>query len=204
MAGDDHDAIASFERAIEICDILISAYKNCPHVNIKIGKMDNALTLLRMAETISPTDDQRSFTLGDILLKQGKLDEFIIHFAKLRSRHTLYIERKIASLFLQNDMRTEATAIYNDILERDPNIDDYNMLGIIFRQQEKYKEAEQCYRKALLDYPDHPTIYSNLAILSLAQDNRFAAKKYVLKALDFDPNHEHAQRLLQKIPKGSL
>jgi tetratricopeptide (TPR) repeat protein len=209
MAGEDYDAIASFERAIEMCDILISAYKNCANVNIKMGKVDNALTLLKTAEIISPTDDERSLQLGDLLLKRGKLDECRIHFAKVRSRYTiynntLYIDRKIASVFSQNDIHTDAEAIYNDILERDPNIDDYNMLGIIFRQQYKYKEAEECYRKALIEYPDHPTIYYNLAVLSLAQNNRFAARKYVLKALDFDPNHEHALRLLQKIRKGSL
>jgi tetratricopeptide (TPR) repeat protein len=209
MAGQDRDAIASFERAIEICDILISAYKHCANVYIKIGKVDNALTLLKTAETISPTDDERSLQLGDLLLKLGKLDESRSHFAKLRSRHsiynnTLYIDRRIASIFLQNDIPTDAEAIYSHILERDSNIDDYNMLGIIFRQQEKYKEAEQCYRNAFIEYPDHPTIYYNLAVLSLAQDNRFAARKYALKALDFDPNHEHALRLLQKIQKGSL
>ena len=100
-------------------------------------------------------------------------------------------------------MRTDAEAIYRDILERDSGIDNYNMLGIIYRQQKKYKEAEECYRKALIEYPDHPTIYFNLAVLSLVQDNRFAARKCVMKALELDPNHAYALRLLEKIEKGS-
>lgn len=204
MAGEDQDAIESFERAIELCDILISAYKNCADVNIKMGKVDNALALLRTAETISPTDDDRSLQLGELLLKEGKIDECRSHFEKVRRRYKSYnntsdMDRKIASVFLKNDMRSDAESIYTDILERDSDINNYNMLGIIYRQQEKYKEAEECYRRALREYPDHPTIYYNLAILFLVQNDRFAARRYAMKALEFDPNHELSLRLLERI-----
>ena len=89
-----------------------------------------------------------------------------------------------------------------DIVEDDSNIDDYNMLGIIFRQQGKYKAAEDCYLRALKQYPNHPTIYYNLAVLSLIRSNRFAARKYVMKALEHDPNNERALHLLRRIEKG--
>lgn len=208
MAGEDLGAIESFERAIEMCELMISAYKNCADVNIKIGNVDNAVSLLKAAETISPTDDERSLRLGELLLKEGRIEECRSHFSKVRNRYKSYsnaidIDKHIASVFINNNMRTDAEAIYRDILERDSGIDNYNMLGIIYRQQKKYKEAEECYRKALIEYPDHPTIYFNLAVLSLVQDNRFAARKCVMKALELDPNHAYALRLLEKIEKGS-
>jgi len=145
-AGEDQNAIESFKKAIDMCEMLIVAYKNCADVNVKIGKLDNAVTLLQTAETISPTDDERSLQLGELLLIERKIEECRTHFAKMRNRYThrsntLDIDRKIASVFLKNDMRTDAEAIYSDILERDSDIENYNMLGIIYRQQGKYKEA---------------------------------------------------------------
>jgi tetratricopeptide (TPR) repeat protein len=142
-------------------------------------------------------------------LTTGSIDECRKLFTDIRNRNTSNInkcdiDKQIANIFIQNNCQSDAESIYRDILEYDSNVDDYNTLGILFRQQGKYKEAEDCYFKALKEYPDNPAIYYNVAILYFAKDDRFAARKYVTKALELDPTHENALKLLKKIEKGSL
>ena len=204
VAGDNVAAVEAFERAIQMCDLMISAYKNCADANIQMGKMDDAITLLKTAEQISPTDTERSLKLGDLLLTKGDVDECRNLFAQLRKRNKSYgknvaIDKQIARLFIKHDLKSDAETIYADIINNDMDIDNYNVLGIIFRQQGKYKEAEDCYRKALKDYPDHPILYYNLAVLCFVQNNRSEAKKYAGKALRLDPEHAHSLQLLKRI-----
>jgi len=45
------------------------------------------------------------------------------------------------------------------------NLDAYNQLGILLREQGKFTDAEQQYRKALSVWPDHPASHRNLGIL---------------------------------------
>ena len=109
------------------------------------------------------------------------------------------IDKQIADLFIKHDLQSDAETIYADIIDNDMDIDNYNVLGIIFRQQGKYKEAEDCYRKALKQYPYHPTLYYNLAVLCFVQNNRSEAKQYARKALQLDPEHTHSLQLLKRI-----
>jgi tetratricopeptide (TPR) repeat protein len=207
-SGESEAAIGDFHRAIEACGVFISAYKNCADANIELGNIDDAITLLKTAERISPVDDERSFKLGELLLDGGQSDECRKHFEELRKRHRsqddkLNFDKKLAQFFMQNDLNSDAEEIYKYILDEHSNIDDYNRLGIVYRKQGKYREAEQCYYRALKQYPDNPTICYNLAVLYFARHDRFAAKKYVLKALAHDPSYEQALQLLGRIEKGS-
>ena len=130
-----------------------------------MGKMDNAISLLKTAEQISPTDTERSLQLGDLLLEKGNVDECRSHFAQLRNRNRSYgknvnIDKQIAGVFIKHDLQSDADTTA-DIIDNDIDIENFNALGIIYRKQGKYKEAEGCYRKALMEYPNHPTLYYN-------------------------------------------
>jgi len=208
MAGQQEAAIETFEHAIAMCDLMIAAYKNCAHVNVQLGKTEDAIVLLKAAEQISPTDTDRSLQLGELLLKKGSIDECRAHFAQLRSRNRSYgkdtaIAKRIADLFVRHDLQRDAETIYADILDNDGDIENYNALGITYRRQGKYREAEECYRKALMAYPDHPTLYYNLAVLCFVQNNRSEAAKYAKKALQLDPEHSLARHLLKRIESSS-
>lgn len=208
-AGNKEAAAETFEQAIEMCDLMIAAYKNCAEVHVQMGKMDTAITFLKAAEQISPTDTERSLQLGELLLKKGHVEECRTHFAQLRNRNRSYgknvtLDKQIANLFIKHDLQSDAETIYADIVDSELDIENYNALGIIYRKQGKYKEAEGCYRKALMEYPDHPTLYYNLAVLSFVQNNRFEATRHASKALQLDPEHTLAQQLLKRIEEGSV
>ena len=208
-AGDHEAAVETFEQAIQMCDLMIAAYKNCADVNVQMGKMDDAISLLKAAEHISPTDTERSLQLGELLLKEGHVEECRSHFAQLRARNKLYgknvaVDKQIANLFIEHDLQSDAETIYTDIIDNELDIENYNALGIIYRKQGKYKEAEGCYRKALMEYPDHPTLYYNLAVLCFVQNGRSEATQYAAKALALDPEHTLSRQLLQRIEQGSV
>jgi tetratricopeptide (TPR) repeat protein len=207
-SGEGEAAIGDFHRAIKACEAFISAYKNCAYVNIELGKIEDAIAMLKTAEKISPVDDERSFTLGELLLEGGQLDECRQHFKELRKHlrsqdDKLQFNKNLAEFFMQNDLNSDAEEIYEYILENNSNIDDYNKLGIVYRKQGKYREAENCYYRALKEYPDNPAICYNLAVLHFVQHDRFTARKYITKALELDPSYELALQLLGRIEKGS-
>lgn len=207
-AGDHQAAAETFEQAIEMCRLMIAAYKNCAEVNVQMGKMDDAIDLLKTAEQISPTNTERSLQLGDLMLQQGNVEECRSLFSQLRKRNRLYgknvaVDKQIASLFIKHDLQSDAETIYADIIDNDLDIENYNALGIIYRRQGKYKEAECCYRKALIEYPDHPTLYYNLAVLCFVQNNRPEAARYASKALTLDADHTLSHQLLQRIEQAS-
>ena len=113
MAGDNQAAVEAFERAIELCTLMIVAYKNGADANIQMGKIDDAIALLKTAEEISPTDAERSLKLGELLLENGYVDECRTHLAQLRNRNRSYgknivIDKQIADLFIKHDMHSDA------------------------------------------------------------------------------------------------
>jgi tetratricopeptide (TPR) repeat protein len=207
-SGENAAAIVDFHRAIETCEVFISAYKNVADANIEMGNIDDAITLLKTAEKISPVDDERSFKLGELLLEGGHLDECRQHFKELRKRprprdDKLQFDNELAEFFMRNDLNSDAEEIYEDILDNSSTVDDYNKLGIVYRKQGKYREAEECYYRARKEYPDNATICYNLAVLFFVKHDRFTAKKYITKALELDPSYENALQLLRRIEKGS-
>jgi len=203
-AGETHRAADEFEKAMSICTIYVAAYKNYAAAQEKLGNFEKAITALKHAEEISPTDNERTFLLGRLSMQMGKkeegkkyLENLIRRSSKSEKEATL---RTVGQMFLEAGLFLEAERVYTaiiDIAVSDPET--YNRLGVALRQQGKYDEALQCYKKALKNHPDHPGIYHNLGVLYAARRDYKTAQSCLQKALSIDPGFEAARAKLETI-----
>ena len=72
----------------------------------------------------------------------------------------------LALTYLQTDKPQEAEASFRGAIVANPkNVDAYNQLAILLREQGRFDAAETQYRAALAVWPDHPDSHRNLGIL---------------------------------------
>lgn len=97
----------------------------------------------------------------------------------------------------------EAVHYYRRSIELNPRFDEPLItLGIIYYEQGKLAEASLLFNKAIeLETPLKAQVYSNLAEVFLKMGERKKAVDIFGKALDLDPNLEHARKRLIEIKK---
>lgn len=206
MAGEPDKAAAQFEKAMEISNIYLAAYKNYASAHQQLGNTQKVIEALIHIEEISPTDSKRTLILGELLLKSGRLEEGKRHLENLLKRCSRdekdEIVRKASQLFLEGGLYQEAESLFRMTLNsRSADVETYNQLGIALRQQGKFEEAERCYMTALNTYPRHSGIYHNLGVLQMAKKDYTKAKRYFQKALVFNPNLKESKEMMEMLER---
>ena len=204
QAGEVDKAAAEFEKAIEISGIFVAAYKNSSTAHQRLGHMDKAIEVLERVEKICPKDNERTFQLGELLLKQGNSEagtQYLQNVLKRANKNDKeQLLKKVAQTYIEAGLFHEAEKVciaameYND---SDPEI--YNRLGMTLRQQGKFDEALQCYLNALKKNPGHAGLYHNIGILHVAKRDLGAARKHFEKALSLDPRMTDTKAMLKKL-----
>ncbi len=203
-AGNLQEAASEFEKAMVICDLFVDAYKNYASAHKHLGNTDKAIEALLHIEDLSPTDNERTLLLGELLLQTGRVDEAKKHLSALIRRcirdERNSISQRVGEIYLQKGLFKEAEDIYSVCVRNNPHdIELSNRLAIALRQQKKYDEAERCYMTILRRNPRNPVIYFNVAVLNLAKHDFERAEKYFRKALIFDPDFQEAKDMLLKM-----
>ncbi len=101
-------------------------------------------------------------------LEQNKLAAAESQFTQLSQEHpTLSGPWLNLGLIHQRTDRPESAQAHFEraLAANKTNLDAYNQLGILLREQGKFTDAEQQYLKALSVWPDHPASHRNLGIL---------------------------------------
>jgi Tfp pilus assembly protein PilF len=87
---------------------------------------------------------------------------------------------------------SKASQITKKLIETNPKLVFlYNLLGLIFQEQEKIEEALKCYEKGIEIDPNFATIYNNLGLLYFRnkyQNNHQKIEKYYKKAISLNKN----------------
>jgi tetratricopeptide (TPR) repeat protein len=196
-----------FERTMKASEMFLAAYKNYANVQQELGHRGNAIRALLKADEISPRDSERKFSLGKLLMEEGRTDEGK-PFMQQAVRQSTAEERqamqvKVAEAYLAAECFEEAEKLFASVLKASPDdLQLYNRLGIALRRQGKYAEAERYYNQALKVHPDNPIIFYNLGVLFAQAKERRKALQFLHKALQFDPDFEEAQQLLNQLQGG--
>jgi len=100
---------------------------------------------------------------------------------------------EVAVEAFKNHRILEAEKLTKELIEENPNIAFlYNLLGLIFVQQQKFNDALTCYKKGIKADPNFSMIYNNLGLLYFHQKNdKIKAEEYYKKSISLD----------QKIPE---
>lgn len=106
--------------------------------------------------------------LAEIYEKEGGMRKAIDEYIKAVDIHKQDYDSyyKVAYLLNQLDKKDESIHMLNELLNKNPyNIEAIHLLGDIYYQQERYKEALGVYIDSLRYYPNDYNIYYNMGMV---------------------------------------
>lgn len=146
--------------------------------------------------SINPNHAEAYFSLGNLYLQQGKSEE-----GRFALKEAFRLKPELASLNPQTnlsknnfDLGKEAydKGQFNKAIEylklalkdNPKDVNSFNYLGAVYLSQQKGKEAEDLYKRAILFYPDNGALHFNLAISYDMNNQKTLAKIEYKKACD--------------------
>ena len=167
-AGQVDEAIAHFQKALEIKPDYADACYNLGMALGQKGRLDEAIAQYQKALNINPDLADAHNNLGNALMQRGRADEAVAHYQQaLQIKPDLAeAHMNLGNIFFQQGRMREATAHYQQALQIKPDLAEaHRNLGNIFGQQGRMEEAITHYQQALQIQPDDPEVQNNLAWL---------------------------------------
>ncbi|HEY9601657.1 MAG TPA: tetratricopeptide repeat protein, partial [Allocoleopsis sp.] len=187
------EAIACFEKAIQIQPDFSQAYSDWGYALLKQGRLDEAIPCLKQAIKIQPGFSQAYSKLIDTLINQGRADEEIKSKAGLFK--AIQEQQNSADLYfyLGNILRKNylhiAILSYKMAIDIEPSSAElYLNLGKALAGDEKFDEAIASYQKALHLQADSAELYLNLGKAWAGKGNFDQAIASYQKALSINPD----------------
>lgn len=202
--GRYQDAIASYEKAIDIdpkfataCNNLGAAYRN-------IGDDDKAISAFKKAVELNPDYAEAYSNLGVALYaKSGLSEEVLMDLRRAIELNPNYAEayNNLAGVLQAEFGRiSQVEVLYKRAIELNPNYAEaYYNLGLFCDSSGLYNEALGYYKKAVGLKPDYADAYNNIGALYRDLGERDNAIEYLTKAIEVDPRHIKAHRTLALI-----
>ena len=209
--GNVEEAIAHFQKALQIYPDYAGAHNNLGNALIKKGSVDEAIAHYQRALQITPDSAEAHNNLGGALLQKGNVDEAIAHYQKALQINPDYAgaHNNLGNALLQRGSVDEAIAHYQRALQIAPDYAEaHNNLGGALLQKGNLDEAIAHYQKALQINPDYADAHNNLGLVLLQRGKADEAIAHFQKALQITPDYADAQnnlaRVLATCPQASL
>lgn len=156
-AGKIDEAIAAFEKALQLDPSLAAAHYNLGAAYERKDKLDEARKHFQEAVKLKPDFGEAYLAIGNSYLSQRKFDSAAI------------------------DALTKATELLPQ------NYNAFYNLGVCYSNSGKYVEAERAYRKAIEVNPKEPVAHYQLGMALLGQSKGADAKMEFQKYLELNP-----------------
>ena len=204
--GKAPDAIAAFEKAIELDPEMPDAYNTAGAIWFEIGDTARAETALRNAIRLQPNSAPAHDNLGNLLSASDRFEEARFHFeAALRFKENYNGARYNYALALAKVHRlNEAQTQLETILRSDPNsAGAHEFLGNLLGAQGRRDQAIEQYREAVRIQPDFARANLDLGAALADSGEVAAALKFLRKAAQSTDAsaREEALKLLDKLGK---
>ncbi|MBN1637306.1 MAG: tetratricopeptide repeat protein [Deltaproteobacteria bacterium] len=192
--GDMHLQEKSYAKALgeyqKVLEIIESAevYYNIGYIKTAKGEYDEALAAFRKATQINQMFAKAYQAMAAVYLKIDNKD-----------MAQKYLQMA-GNIFLEREMHESAESIFNMILKINPEtINVYNSLAILYRRQNRFKEAVSLYEKAIKINPKDENVLFNMGRAYLDHKNIQMAKHCFQKALKINPHFDIAKAMLKAI-----
>ena len=166
--GDVDEAIAHYQKALQIKPDYAASRNNLGNVLLQQGRLDEAIAQLQKGLQIKPDYAEAHINLGNALLQKGSVDEAIVHYQKALQIKPDFAEAhyNFGMVLLQKGNVDEAMVHFQKALQIKPdNARAHYDLGNALSQKGRVDEAITHYQKALQIKPDSPGVMNNLAWL---------------------------------------
>ena len=209
--GSVDDAIAHYQKALQIAPGYAEALNNLGNALLQKGSVDDAITHFQKALQIGPDNAEAHYNLGNALLQKGKMDEAIVHYQRALQIKPDYAKAhyNLGSILLQKGSVDEAIAHYQKALEIKPDhVKARISLGTALLQKGRADEAITNFQMVLQIKPDDADACVNLGNALLQKGKMDEAIVHYQKALEIMPDNLEVQNnmawVLATAPQASL
>lgn len=164
------------------------------------GDLPQASERLATALALDPAGRWPNFYAGMCAFRSGRYDEAVTAFSvcigAAPGSAASYYNRGLAHAALNQPMN--ALRDYTRALEIDPKLATaWLNRGILHYEQQHLEQAAADLTQALNNGADRATTHYNLALVQVAADRPSAALRHLRKALECNPKHVQARKLLE-------
>jgi tetratricopeptide (TPR) repeat protein len=140
--GKPEQALADYQKALELDPTCASAHMNLAVAAVQGGKLGDAETHYRTALTTRPTAETHN-GLGYVLTKQGKTDEAVAEFRRAIDANPKFTPayNNLADALAKQGKLEEAATYYRKSLAEKPSDAVSNALGVVLRKLGRSGEA---------------------------------------------------------------
>lgn len=193
MAGDKAQAIASYDRLLEINPGHLGALMNRGADQLALHQYEAAYHSLVEAQKIEPTNPMVLLNLGYVENGRHNPTAALTFIDRALNTHAQYPEAWCAKGDALGQLGEVDLAIhaYRKAMSLNPNyLDAPNNLGLLLVQEHRLNEAVEIFKKALLANPHSATLYNNLGIAlsrSPNADRMSEAQQAYVQAIRLEP-----------------
>jgi tetratricopeptide (TPR) repeat protein len=189
--GNNKQAQAALERAVEINPSLSESRINLGNIYLQAGRIDEAIGQYKQALRYNPVDGSAHNNLGNAYLKKGLTNDAISQYTQTLKIDPNFIEayKNLAIAYCQNKIFPMAVEQMKRALILEPkNAALYQQLADIYREKQDYNQAIKDYKTALGYNKQLAESYYGIALCCKAlgrPDDEIAGYKM---ALQIQPN----------------
>ncbi|MGD2087832.1 MAG: tetratricopeptide repeat protein [Candidatus Aminicenantes bacterium] len=149
------------------------------------GKYDLSIKMYKEAIRVKPGDASAYNKLGDAFIEKGQYDEAIeMYKGAVRVKpDDATAHKNLGDALIKNGEYDEAIKMYRKAELLNPDVVDYNHLGLLFYFKGKYDLSIKMYKDAMRVKPDDATAHKNLGDALIKNGQYDEAIKLYLKAL---------------------
>jgi tetratricopeptide (TPR) repeat protein len=189
--GQVDEAMAHYQRAVELAPHYATAHYNLGGVLRQKGQLDKAIAEFRRALEIQPVYSMAHYNLGEVLRQEGAVDEAIAHYRRALESHPDYAEahNSLGNALLRKGQVDEALVHLRQALELHPDrAEDHNNIANVLWQKGQVQEALAHYQKALEIRPAYALAHYNLGQMLQQEGQVREAITHFQKALEIQPD----------------
>ena len=207
--GKVEEAIAHFQKALQIYPDYAEAHYNLGNVLLHKGSVDEAIIHYQRALQIKPDYAEDCYNLGAALIKKGSVDDAIANYRMALQIKPNFAEAhyNLGNVLLQKGNLDEAIAHYQRALQINPdNAETHYNFGIALLQKGNLDEAIAHFQKALQIAPGYAEAHYNLGNALLKKGSVNEAITHYQKALQIKPDFAETHYNLGNVllQKGNL
>jgi tetratricopeptide (TPR) repeat protein len=197
--GKRDEAIAEFQKAIELEPDNADAYRNLGTVYVEQGKYEESVAAYEKAIELAPDFGEAYGDLAGVYTYLGRLEEAVAAGKKAIELAPDYAtaHNNLGFAYAEKGMLDEAVAEFQEAIRLDPEdpLPHVN-LGLVYRNQGKLDEAIAEYEEAIKLDPDDAEKYNSLAIVYYTQGKTDEAIATWKKAIEIDPTNANSHKNL--------
>ena len=199
--GQYEEAIAAYQRAIELDPNLTSSHNGLGIVYCALGQYEEGIAAYQRAIELDPNVAYPHNGLGNVYYDLGQHEEAITAYQRAieLDPNFAYPHNGLGNVYYNLGQYGEAIVAYQRAIELDPNLAaPRNGLGIVYHVLGQYEEAITAYERTIELDPNSAHPHYNWALLEAGRGNADVALEHLTDAGTLDPRWKEYVRNAQE------